>query len=313
MPAVRRSAFELEPSEATVIRIRTADAFSARDNDASIVAARQVIDRFEEEETRLAQLSGDQIRMLRDTDQRDSSEISAATPPRSNAERPLPGVHARAKRPSDVSEHAPTALAAAPILPTPDEPTLFLEPRDRRTPTPATTQPRGNRPATAPPPIPPSRARGPTPGPPLQSPPTTMPGTPAPVINSGLPPIYVGPPIGPPPPFAQQPPPPAPMPPQLPPNSGAPLPLSGGAALPMGAPPPAWSPPIVAQRPPREATPTAQDSFERPLYPDPRNSSPQVAGYQRAPVAPTIAPWMLVVGAVIMAGLAFLVTRMFIK
>jgi serine/threonine-protein kinase len=53
--------FDFDPAEATVIRIRTADAFSARDNDASIVRAREVIDRFEEEETRLAQLSGDQL------------------------------------------------------------------------------------------------------------------------------------------------------------------------------------------------------------------------------------------------------------
>jgi serine/threonine-protein kinase len=52
--------------EATVIRIRTADAFSARVNDASISMARAVIDRFEEEEeTRLAQLSKDQIELLR--------------------------------------------------------------------------------------------------------------------------------------------------------------------------------------------------------------------------------------------------------
>src|SRR5206468_7205970 len=60
----------------------TADAFSARDNDASIVRARQVIDRFEEEETRLAQLSGDQIRQLRSIGEtRDSQEMTAAEMP----------------------------------------------------------------------------------------------------------------------------------------------------------------------------------------------------------------------------------------
>ena len=49
----------------------------ARDNDASIVRARQVIDRFEEEETRLAQLSRRPDEMLRSTGRntRDSNEI----------------------------------------------------------------------------------------------------------------------------------------------------------------------------------------------------------------------------------------------
>ncbi len=51
----------IEHTEATVIRIRTADDFAMRDKDgSSIVKARQVIDRFEEEETRQAQLSEDQ-------------------------------------------------------------------------------------------------------------------------------------------------------------------------------------------------------------------------------------------------------------
>ena len=80
-PSAPSGRFDFDPSEATVIRIRTADAFSARDNDASIVRARQVIDRFEEEETRLAQLSGDQLKMLRSRNARDSNEMTATAEP----------------------------------------------------------------------------------------------------------------------------------------------------------------------------------------------------------------------------------------
>jgi serine/threonine-protein kinase len=58
--------FELDASEATVIQIHTADEFSMRDKDGMGVArARDVIDRFDEEETRQAQLSRDQIAFLR--------------------------------------------------------------------------------------------------------------------------------------------------------------------------------------------------------------------------------------------------------
>jgi len=58
--------FDADHLEATVIRIRTADEFQARDKDGADVAkAREVIDRFEEQETRLAQLSADQLRILR--------------------------------------------------------------------------------------------------------------------------------------------------------------------------------------------------------------------------------------------------------
>jgi hypothetical protein len=46
---------EFEGNDATVIRIRTADEFSERGG--SFVAARELIDRFEDEETRLAQVS----------------------------------------------------------------------------------------------------------------------------------------------------------------------------------------------------------------------------------------------------------------
>ncbi len=55
----RATGFEsFDPAEMTVIRIRTADGFSQKDNNRSIAQARQVIDRFEEEETRLAAALG---------------------------------------------------------------------------------------------------------------------------------------------------------------------------------------------------------------------------------------------------------------
>ncbi len=56
---------EFENPEATVIRLQTVADFSARFSNASISAAKQVIDRFEEEETRLAALSPEEIRVLR--------------------------------------------------------------------------------------------------------------------------------------------------------------------------------------------------------------------------------------------------------
>ncbi|MBA3538281.1 MAG: serine/threonine protein kinase, partial [Deltaproteobacteria bacterium] len=91
-PARPRMAFDHDASEATVIRIRTADAFSMRDKDGTgMAAARQVIDRFEEEETRLAQLTSEQLQMLRSGGPRDSSDVQ-----------PLP------RRPADRRPRRPT-------------------------------------------------------------------------------------------------------------------------------------------------------------------------------------------------------------
>ncbi|HUJ63513.1 MAG TPA: serine/threonine-protein kinase [Kofleriaceae bacterium] len=293
MPRMPSGRHDFDPSEATVIRIRTADAFSARDNDASISAAREVIDRFEEEETRQAQLSGDQLRILRSRAPRDSSEQTALPPP-------LPGLP-RARRPSDeatrmrapISDELPTRTPTPPGDTPPhaqfgaDEETRLVVSRDRRTPGPVAIDSRG-RPPSAPPP----RPRGAAP--PL--PPGTIPGTPAPVIV----------------PYS---PPPAPLPaPPTPPHM-LPPPNHPGAPLPF-APPPGpmgWAPPIAAQRPPRDATPTAQDSHDRQSRPSvDRRSMPQVAGFQRKRKG-GLKPWMLVVGALLMAVLAFLITRMFIR
>jgi Protein kinase domain len=278
---LRRSTMELDLSEATVIHIATAQAFSARDNDASIVAARQVIDRFEEEETRLAQLSGSQLHMLRDSlPSRDSGEIAAATPPKPTRARRPSDEATRARSPLDPLIDAPTHLGEAHDL---DEATNLLT-RDRLPPPRALPPPpRANRPSTVPPQTVTPRSRGPTPGPPGPQRPTTLPGTPAPIIQAMQQPLV-------------------PMAPQLPPHI-PPLP---------GMPPP-WSPPIIPQRPPRQATPTARDMFERPVYPDGRNSAPQVAGWQRPAPKRALPTWMLVVGALVMAGLAFAITRLFIR
>ncbi|MBA3455562.1 MAG: serine/threonine protein kinase, partial [Deltaproteobacteria bacterium] len=130
-----------DQTEATVIRLRTADAFSLRDKDGQgFSAARQVIDRFEEEETRLAQLSGDQLKMLRAAEHtRDSAELHS--PPQRN------------KRPTDEPTVARAALDSIEPLQVFDgeEATRLVAPTSRRTPAPERVRPRA---ATQPPPLP---------------------------------------------------------------------------------------------------------------------------------------------------------------
>ena len=250
--------------EATVIRIHTADAFSERNNDASIVKARAVIDRFEEEETRLAQLTGDQLRLLRG---RDSNEMTAAH---------LPPARELAGDEEMTLARAPLDLEGLSITPqgaTPphgglgsDEATRLVAPRDRRTPDP---QRAVGRPPTVPPPVPPlARAKVPTPA----APPAM------PIPSSGA---HTGQFAAPPPPQMPQP----------------------------------WPQQIAAQLPVRDATPTSQDTFDRPMYPNRGPAMPhmpQVAGFGR-PKKQALQPWMLVVGAIVMAALAFAITRMFIR
>jgi hypothetical protein len=277
VPSKPSGGFDFDPSEATVIRIRTADAFNSRDNDASIVRARAVIDRFEEEETRLAQLSGDQLRILRshDGDEKRSRNDSVLPPPRARRDSEEPTRAAAPLMPLEpTSEDIPTYEGSAE---TPSDATKLIAPRERRTPSPQKAV--QLRSPAAPPPMPP-RTRGPTPGPPVP-----LPGImPAPAM--------------------------APMP-QPPRDLG----ISGGPALPFSPSPPAasypaWGAPITAQRPPREATPTARDAFDRPMAPN-RPSMPQVAGFGTQKKK-GLAPWMLIVGALVMAALAFAITRAFI-
>ncbi|MGN6110250.1 MAG: hypothetical protein ACTHU0_34420, partial [Kofleriaceae bacterium] len=143
------SGFEIEHTEATVIRIRTADAFQMRDKDGGMARAREVLDRFEEEETRQSELSGDQLRILRA--RRDSGELAPMAPP------PLPGM-TRARRPTDEPTTTRPPVHVEHELDTPpnqrfdfDESTrLVARSRDRRTPAPQ----RVARPATQPPPMP---------------------------------------------------------------------------------------------------------------------------------------------------------------
>jgi serine/threonine-protein kinase len=292
--------FDFDGGEATVIRIRTADAFSARDNDQSISQARMVIDRFEEEETRLANLSSDQMRMLRNAAPvRESSELTSESAPMRRARRDSEEEMTRAREPLDLGKLASYEQP----FDTPGDDTRLIAPRDRRTPTPGVrtaSPPRANRPSTIPPPSP-SRGRGPTPGPPLPGmpPPMQLPSTPSPAPAPAMQPM---------------PQPPQPMPPTLPMGMNNAMP-------PQGAPPfvpsqPAggyqgWGAPIAPQRPVRDATPTAQDSFDQPVFPN-RPSMPQVAGFQR-PRKQGIKPWVLVIGALIMAALAFAITRAFIS
>ena len=283
---------EFDGNEATVIRIQTADAFSMRDKDGTGVArAREVIDRFEEEETRQAQLSRDQMAFLRATAPRDSGELTSTVEP------PLPGV--RPRRPGDEATRANSPLLAAALdslgalpeepptfLPSNDdsnplfdaeEATRLVAPPSRRTPPPERIAP--PRLVTQPPPV----AAGPhTP------PPGTVherSGRRAPTGTSGM--------SHPPPPSTLTPPPAMVMPPAL-------------MMPPALAVPP---PPVMPQLPPGN-----YPNWGVPLQPPPqvRYEPPatqrQLHGFGKRR-RPPLKPWMLVIGALIMALLAFAVTR----
>jgi len=327
-----------EPSEHTVIRIRTADDFATRDKDgSSIVKARMVIDRFEEEETRQAQLSGDQLRVLR-SGRRDSAQIEPPKPPR------LPGVAAapRNRPPTDEPTVSRPPLRAEESVNQhydSDESTRLVAPRDRRTPTPE----RVARPATQPPPMP--RSRTPSPPPAFTSPGTVheragVPGLPQ--RNPGWPPhndestideqhsVSMTPqaPQLPPPPMppnmAQMPMPPNPMMTTMPPGisngmpPGMPRPPTPNPAMraappvvpqhPPAGPYPGWG--VQPQLPPRGASPTAPDLYDRPVYPQ-RPSVPGI-GFERGKRATSVKTWVLFLGALLMAVLAFAITRLFL-
>jgi eukaryotic-like serine/threonine-protein kinase len=316
MPARPSGKFDLDGfSEATVIRIRTADAFSARD-DNSISQARMVVDHFEEEQTRQATLTGDQLRMLRGMDSRESAQMTAEKPrldriDRSQLRPPAEDEElTRAREPLDpkvLAQYEPALDTPPHQRLTPTDDTRLLAPRDRRTPEPQpNVRSASGRPPTQPPPLPSQLTRPPTPSAPSREHPRTNPPppssqkpipatlqlTPAP-MPVAPPPAAQGQPFQQPqPPYAQPQPQPQPQPyyPPQPPGNY-----------------PGWGPPIASQHAPREATPTAQDSFDRPVYPQ-RPSMPEVAGFDRPPRA-GLQPWVLVIGALIMATLAFVITR----
>ena len=254
----RPSGFDsMDPGEMTVIRIRTADAFAAPEK--GIAKARAIIDNFEEEQTRMASLSGDQLKMLRRDAPRDSSELTAATPPpRARRETEEPTV-ARSPLAMDMPPPRRAPIDTPNQSVDSDEHTRMIAPRDRRTPMPE----RAVRPPTVqPPPMPSQRMRPPTPPPPPRG--TEMLSSPVRALPTPFPA----------PPAMHQ----MPQPPQL--------------ATPPGAYPP----------PPQMWQPQQQ---QPPLYPS-RPPQPPPPAPQRAAF---IQPWMLVVGALIMAGLAFGVTR----
>jgi serine/threonine-protein kinase len=242
--------FDPEHTGATVIRIHTADAFAEK---ADIAVARKVIDRFEEEETRLAQLSTDQLRMLRATPgPRDSSDISTSPGPQVDD---LDGL--------TVAQPPPETFDA-------DENTRIVKPR-----------------APTPPPVatPRSRATTVTPAP-SSSRPMNAPG-PSSERRATLPPPHSASRAVPQPPPPIQ---PLPQPPPQPPPAMQPLPQPPPAMLP---------PPQLQPHPP--AYPWGMPPQE-PMYPQ-HHQPPPRSGLQ---------PWMLVVGALVMALLAFAVTRAFI-
>jgi serine/threonine protein kinase len=309
----RPSRHEFDGGEPTVIRIHTADAFSMRDKDGTGVArARQVIDRFEEEETRQAQLSSDELAYLRSSSHRDSGEMgSAAEPPP-----PLPGVRpwratdepTRMRVPmmtEDVPTLAPDDIDANQHFEA-DEATRLVAPTSRRTPPPERIDrsDRGDRSERAArerdekitlpaPPLGPRVGATPrpaqTPSPGLAADRGSRPGSPHPLAPAGsLTSAHPGPPLQPviPPAMAPLPLPPAPV----------------SVAQPLPPPPPAnypsWNAP--AQLP--NGLPPSQEMFQR-------SSAPQLPS---APRRSPLRPWMLVIGALVVAFLAFAVTRAFI-
>ncbi len=263
-PPVRALVNEFDASEATVIRIHTADAFSGAE-ESVIIAAREVIDRFEDEETRLAQLSGDQLRLLRETGPRDSGEVPSPAPPRR-----------RTRAPSD---EATRAIAPLEHFDEPDSTAI-----DQR----------------------------------FDDPPTVLPITP---VDGNTPPhqnfnqseatrLYQRTP-------RPQPVVPRPAAPPPPSHLGATMiakPKPGTPAAPMPSVPQAppapslpltpWGPPIAAQ------------NFDRPVYtraPQPPQSLPTQVQASGPRPTKTVQPWMLIAGAVLVALLAFAITRAFIS
>ncbi len=301
---------EFDGNDATVIRIHTADAFSTRDKDGAGMARardvyRQVLDRFEEEETRQARLSYDQRAFLR-ASVRDSGELSAPVDP------PLPGV--RSRRPSDEPTRArapleiedlPTTSPAAPVLkPSFDvdgEATKLLASPERRTPGPergAARRPSGATPLPLPDPAPGARGFPRTPAPSMRTP------TPGAVRDRGgraasgagaPPPVDVGPaPVLPPPGGAS-----GMMSPMLSPGASA---MSGGGVAPPGS---GMAPIAPAGNYPSWVPTQLPPSLAERAAPTRRATSQQSQFVRRRPLR----PWMLLLGALIMALLAFAITR----
>ena len=341
-----------EAGEHTVIRIRTADDFATRDKDGESVAkARMVIDRFEEEETRQAQLSGDQLKVLRNG-RRDSAQIEPPRPPRLpgvSAERPAP---ARARRPTEEPTVArppmrPDELAMYPSGDEQggafdsDESTKLLAPRPGLG---------SSRSATQPPPMPTARSRNPSP-PPFTSPGTVheragVPGLPPrggqedstideqqsisitpqppllpppPAMPMGMPPNMQNMPQGMPP--GMQPNPMMQSNPMMQPNpihmtgmptGGMPPHIGATQSMPPGF-PPTLRPNTAQPFPPPQGGPYPMWGAQPQLPPVyPQRPSVPVIGFERGKRETSMKTWVLILGAVVMAAVAFAITRLFL-
>ncbi|HEY0192776.1 MAG TPA: protein kinase [Kofleriaceae bacterium] len=358
---------DVEMSEATVIRIHTAEAFSTNDHDSAGVArARQVIDRFEDEETRLAQLSRDEIALLH-AEARESGELTSAIEPPRPAKRRRPPTDDPTSAGPPL--HLPDTLEPSSPFEA-DEATRLLAPASRRTPPPQrVVRPPSSPPVAAPAPTlatqrkrpstqPPPRASAPLPAKPrpaLQPPPmpaddrtpepmrytpppgTTqhrLPSTPAPGSHPA-PPMQGAPPMSVPRPMPQHPAQSSPMtmspaprqpPPTAPPPMQAPMPqpmqampqpimqtpMPGAMMPPPMQQPPMQQPPMPGYgswgAPPQRRPPDLYDRQQpQPQQPMQRPSAVALGKPRRM-----LQPWMLVIGALVMALLAFAITRAFI-
>ncbi len=348
MFAPSSSGFDMpEHTEATVIRIRTADAFSMRDQDGTgLSAAREVIDRFEEEEeeTRLAQLTGEQMRVLRATSPRDHGDQGdlAAPPPAKKRKRALTDEPTTARAPLSVEESAPMGGDGVDELPDhrfdSGERTRLRATPSLRTPPPE----RRSRPSTASPQTrsQSQRSHGSTASPPNKTTQTPPPGT---VHNRN--PHASQPQMQPPQPQQMQPPQPQQMQPPQPQQMQPPQPQQMQPPQPQQMqpqpllppqpqmqpqpllPPLPMQPPMYHQHqlvPPQQLPPQGNYAMwgggpqphpahdhHRPGRPA-RTNVPGGAAQDPVRKKSNLQPWMLVVGALIMAGLAFAITRAFI-
>jgi hypothetical protein len=350
-----------------VIRIRTADVFSQKDKDGrAMAAARQVINQFEEEETRQAQLTGDQLKLLRGS-RRDSSQLAAPPAPRSKRGTDEPTT---ARPPLHSEEVSTIAGRGMPKGMSPsgfedgEEATRLVAPTNRRTPVPERVKPRA---ATVPPPLPgmtqPKTRPRADPNPPIGELPSTVHQRNPKLQSIGGPPSMPGGPPAMPPELAHAPTgfdEAAPIPgtshirsgqPGLPPPQQQ---LPAMQQLPMQ--PPVLQPPSMGQvqpgviRTPQPGQLPPQPMQQQPMLPPPMQNPmqpmqprvtplplPQQNPYgmwggpppqhqqpmqQRHSAPPTspgpnrktaLQPWMLVVGALVMAALAFAITRAFIS
>ena len=133
-PVPAAVARDFDASEATVFRIRTDDRFSEHEG---LQQARQVIDRFEDEETRLAQIDGDQLRVLR------SNAPPTAAPTAPKRKRAPTDEPTRARPPLSADEIAAIADDEPNAHLTPTDATKLVVSRDRRTPVPQRVRPAG--------------------------------------------------------------------------------------------------------------------------------------------------------------------------